>query len=193
MDSSQRAYEDWPDEELILWSARGDTRAFDAIVARHGAFALRVARRLISDHSLAQDVVQEAMIRAWTRSKHFNAERARLTTWLYRIVVNLCIDYRRRARSEPTAIGFDPIDPTAQVSEEIEAAELRLALEQALHELPGRQRAAMMLVYGEGLSGAEAAQVLGVSAKAVERLLARARAVIRERLADPAEGRTGSR
>jgi len=193
MDSLQRAYEDRPDDELIVGAARGDTRAFDAIVARHGAFALRVARRLLSDHSLAQDVVQEAMIRAWTRSKHFNARRARLTTWLYRIVVNLCIDYRRRARSEPTPVGFDPMDPTAQVSEEIEAAELRLALERALDELPRRQRAAMTLVYAEGLSGAEAGRVLGVSAKAVERLLARARALIRERLADPAEGSMGSR
>ncbi len=183
MDILQRAYEDSPDEELMVWSASGDTRAFDAIVVRHGPFALRVAMRLVADRSLAQDIVQEAMFRAWTQSKHFDARRARLTTWLYRIVMNLCIDHRRRVRMKPTAEGFDLVDPTPGVSEAMESDERQIALAQALESLPGRQRAAMTLVYDEGLSGAEAAEILGITVKAVERLLARARALLRERLA----------
>lgn len=177
-----RAYADSPDEELMVWSASGDTKAFDEIVARHGPFALRVATRFMTDQSLAQDVAQEAMIRAWTQSRQFHAGRARFTTWLYRIVINLCIDQRRRAQPEPTPEGFDPIDPAAGLSEQMEAKELQIALAQALDELPPRQRAAMTLVYDEGLSGDQAGRVLGVSAKAVERLLARARALMRERL-----------
>jgi RNA polymerase sigma-70 factor (ECF subfamily) len=192
MDTLQRAYEDSPDDELMIWSASGDTRAFDAIVARHGPFALRVARRLITDQSLAQDVVQEAMIRAWTQSRYFNAGRARFTTWLYRIVMNLCIDHRRRLRPAPTLEGFDAIDPAAGASDEMEAAELQIALAQALDELPGRQRVAMTLVYDECLSGAEAARILGVSVKAVERLLARARAQLRERLTSDFDEEQGS-
>jgi RNA polymerase sigma-70 factor, ECF subfamily len=166
----------------MSWSAGGDTKAFDAIVERHGPFALRVARRLVADRSLAEDVVQEAMIRAWTQSRQFNAGRARFTTWLYRIVMNLCIDHRRRKRPQPISEGFDPIDPTAEVSDVIEADDMQITLARALDVLPGKQRAAMTLVYDEGLSGAEAARILGLSAKAVERLLARARALIRARL-----------
>jgi RNA polymerase sigma-70 factor, ECF subfamily len=178
-----RAYEDSPDEELMFWSASGDTKAFDEIVTRHGPFALRVAKRLIADPALADDVVQEAMVRAWTRAKQYNAGRGRFTTWLYRIVMNLCIDHRRSVRPYPIPEGFDPIDPAAAASDQLDENRRQIALASALKELPGRQLAAMTLVYDEGLSGAEAADVLGVSAKAIERLLSRARASLRARLA----------
>lgn len=177
-----RAYESAPDEDLISWSAKGDRRAFDVIVCRHGRFALRVAMRLIPHAPTAEDVVQEAMVRAWTQAGHFDARRARFTTWLYRIVVNLCIDHRRRVQPDPMPEGFDIPDPAASAEEQIEAAERQRTLIQAMQALPERQRAAMTLVYDEGLSGAEAGRVLGLSAKAIERLLARARLALRNRL-----------
>ncbi|MGB6308683.1 MAG: sigma-70 family RNA polymerase sigma factor [Steroidobacteraceae bacterium] len=176
---------DWTglsDAELLSRSAGGDRRAFDQIVVRHGQFALRVAARLIVDASAAQDLVQEAMLRAWDRAGQFDARRARFTTWLYRIVVNLCIDHGRRPRPEPMPENFEPVDPAMSANEAIEAQERRIALAQALEGLPTRQRAALMLVYEEGMSGVEAAHIMGLSAKAVERLLARARAHLRERL-----------
>jgi RNA polymerase sigma-70 factor (ECF subfamily) len=158
------------------WSTGGDTRAFDSIVVRHGPFLLRVARRLVRDGSFAQDVVQEALVRAWCQASRFDARRARLRTWLYRIVVNLCIDYKRRPQSEPLLENYEPIDPAPSANDQLEAVERQTALAAAIKALPLRQRAALTLVYDEGLSGAEAAEVLRVSAKAVERLLARARA-----------------
>jgi RNA polymerase sigma-70 factor (ECF subfamily) len=82
----------------------------------------------------------------------------------------------------PLPEGFDPADPSANAVEAMEVDERSAALARALDELPSRQRAALTLVYDEGLSGAEAAHVIGVSAKAVERLLARARARLRELL-----------
>jgi len=178
-----RAYADASDGELMSWSAAGDRRAFDEIVTRHGPFALRVARRLIADAVVAEDMVQEAMVRAWSQARHFDPARARFTTWLYRIVVNLCIDYRRRAQPVQMPEDFDAIDSAVSADEMMETNETRAALARALRELPARQRAAMTLVYDEGMSGAEAARVLGLSAKAVERLLARARSYLRERLA----------
>lgn len=177
-----RAYRDAADPELISWSAGGDRQAFDEIVARHGPFALRVAARLIPDRSVAEDVVQEAMVRAWAQASHFDPRRARFTTWLYRIVANLCIDHRRRRQPEPMPEHFDPIDPTADAEAMMESDEHAVTLAKAIADLPVRQRAAMTLVYDEGMSGAEAARVLGLSAKAVERLLARARAYLRARL-----------
>lgn len=170
------------DSELICWSAGGDRGAFDEIVTRHGTFALRLAARLIPDRSAAEDVVQEAMVRAWTQAARFDPQRAHFTTWLYRIVTNLCIDHRRRRRPEPMPEDFEPADPAAGAQDMLEVDERDLAVARALADLPGRQRAAMALVYDEGLSGAEAARVLGLSAKAVERLLARARASLRDRL-----------
>jgi RNA polymerase sigma-70 factor, ECF subfamily len=180
--NSLRRYAAAPDAELISWSAHGDRRAFDEIVTRHGPFALRVALRLVPDASLAEELVQEAMVRAWSQARHFDPRRARFTTWLYRILVNRSIDYRRRPLPEPLPEDFDPVDPAAGADERMALDERHAALARALRDLPARQRAAMTLVYDEGLSSAEAARVLGLSAKAVERLLARARAFLRERL-----------
>jgi RNA polymerase sigma-70 factor (ECF subfamily) len=77
---------------------------------------------------------------------------------------------------------FDPVDPAAGPDDVMAADQRYAALARALEDLPVRQRAALTLVYDEGMSGAEAARVLGLSAKAVERLLARARAHLRQRL-----------
>jgi RNA polymerase sigma-70 factor (ECF subfamily) len=94
--------------------------------------------------------------------------------------VNLCIDQRRRVRPESMPENFDPVDPAAGAAEMMEVLERDATLAKELSKLPVRQRAAMTLVYDEGLSGAEAGRVMGLSAKAVERLLARARAYLRE-------------
>lgn len=168
--------------DLLARSARGDRRAFDEIVARYGPVALRVAARMAPDRQSAEDIAQEAMVRIWRRADEFDPRRARFTTWLYRIVVNLCIDLRRKPRPVALPEDFDPVDPSAGAAEDVELDERRAALVRAIDALPSGQRAALMLVYDEGLSGAEAAQVLGVTAKAVERLLARARARLRELL-----------
>ena len=177
-----RDYAAADDARLLAWSADGDRRAFDVVVVRHGAYALRVATRILRDPAAAEDVVQEAFVRAWSQAHRFDPKRARLTTWLYRIVANLCIDQRRRARPEQLPDALDPVDPAAGACELLEASERNDALTRALTALPERQRAAMTLVYDEGLSGAEAAKVLELTPKAVERLLARARAFLRQRL-----------
>lgn len=186
---NQRSYGDASDPELLHWSAAGDRRAFGEVVTRHGPFAMRVAARLVADRYAAEDLVQEAMVRAWSQAAHFDPRRARFATWLYRIVVNLCIDHRRRIQPEPLPDNFDPVDMALPADEAMAAAQRRAAVARALRDLPVRQRAAMTLVYDEGLSGAEAAQILGVSTKAVERLLARARSTLRDRLLPPGMGR----
>jgi RNA polymerase sigma-70 factor (ECF subfamily) len=177
-----RCYQDAPDGDLLAWSAGGDKRAFDAIVTRHGPFALRVAARLVPDRCLAEDLAQEAFVRAWAQAGRFDPRRAQFTTWLYRIVTNLCIDQSRRMRLTSLPERFDAIDPSIGAEEMMEIDERQLVLVMALEALPARQRAAMTLVYDEGLSGAQAARILGLTPKAVERLLARARAHLRERL-----------
>ena len=170
------------DEHLVARSAGGDRTAFDELVVRHGPYALRVAARLLRDTALAEDVAQEAFVRCWSQIHRFDSRQARFTTWLYRIVVNLCIDNKRRREPEPLPADFDVMDAGATAEEMMESNERVTALAQALKDLPVRQRAALTLIYDEGLSGAEAARVLGSSVKAVERLLARARSYLRARL-----------
>jgi RNA polymerase sigma-70 factor (ECF subfamily) len=180
------------DAELLARSARGDRRAFDEMVTRYGPVALRVAARMAPDRQSAEDIAQEAMVRVWRRASEFDARRARFSTWLYRIVVNLCIDLRRTRQPVALPEALDPVDPSASAAETIEVDERRAALARAIEGLPSRQRAALTLVYDEGLSGAEAARVLGISAKAVERLLARARARLRELLATDRQQEVGA-
>jgi len=183
--NTPRPYGGASDADLVAWSAGGDRRAFDAIVVRHGPFALRVAMRLLQDAATAEDVVQDALVRAWSQARTFDPQRARFTTWLYRIVVNRCIDQRRRVQPPPIPDDFDAVDPAMGPEVVVERNQRHAAMAAALRALPARQRAAVTLVYDEGLSGAEAARILGLSAKAVERLLARARAALRERLQEP--------
>jgi RNA polymerase sigma-70 factor (ECF subfamily) len=173
------------DEHLVARSAAGDRTAFDELVVRHGPYALRVAARLLRDTALAEDVAQEAFVRCWSQIHRFDSRQARFTTWLYRIVVNLCIDNKRRREPEPLPADFDVMDAGATAEEMMESNERATVLAQALKDLPLRQRAALTLIYDEGLSGAEAARVLGSSVKAVERLLARARSYLRARLTSP--------
>jgi len=175
-------YTETTDADLLAMSAEGDRRAFDEIVSRHAAFALRVALRIVANPAVAEELVQEAMVKAWSQSRHFDPRRARFSTWLYKIVVNLCLDYRRRKHAVPMPDGFDPVDPGPAADRMLEIGERDAAIDKAMQELPARQRAAMALVYAEGMSGSEAAVILGLSAKAVERLLARARAYVRESL-----------
>ena len=170
------------DEHLVARSAGGDRTAFDELVVRYGPYALRVAARLLRDTALAEDVAQEAFVRCWSQIHRFESRQARFTTWLYRIVVNLCIDNKRRREPEPLPADFDVVDAGATAEEMMESNERATILAQALKDLPLRQRAALTLIYDEGLSGAEAARVLGSSVKAVERLLARARSYLRARL-----------
>lgn len=184
-----RPYNKATDDKLLFWSAQGDRRAFDEIVVRHGPFVLSVARRMIPNSRDAEDIAQDAMVKVWEHAGRFNAKRAQLRTWLYQIVVNLCIDRRRRKEPESLPDNFDAIDPGAAADEILTSTERDAALAAAIRALPASQQAAMILVYEEGVSGAEAGRILGLSAKAIERLLARARTTLRERLLEERDKR----
>lgn len=173
-----REYAGADDEALAAWAGAGDRQAFDAVVVRHGTFVLRVAARLLRQVPAAEDAAQEAFLRAWAGIGRFDPGRAKLTTWLYRIVTNVCLDQLRRHQPEPLPGGFDPADPAEGAEALLDADRRATALGQTL--------AALALVYDEGLSGTQAAAALGVSVKALERLLARGRDCLRKQLDEPA-------
>ena len=171
------------DEILMAWAAGGDRLAFDEIVGRHLARVHAIARRILDDSGQAEDVAQEAFLRAWQQAARFDAERGELGAWLNRIVTNLAIDALRRRR--PGA----PIEAAMELPAPGEGPEADLALAQrdtrlaaAMAELPGKQRAAIALVYDQGLPGTEAAELLAISTRALEGLLRRARHLLSARL-----------
>jgi len=166
------------DPELLSRSADGDRLAFDQLAGRYVLRLRRAALRVLDDPSAAEDVAQEALLRAWTRAASYRPEQASVGTWLHRIAVNAAIDRVRAAR------------PSVELSEALPdagpGAELALAgrqrqqvLAEAIAALPERQRTAITLTYGQGWSGARAAQALSVSARALEGLLHRSRKALR--------------
>ena len=166
------------DHDLMARAARGDQRAFRILAERHAGAALRLARRILGSEALAEDVVQEALLRVWTHAPRWRPEAA-FRTWLYRIVVNLALNAKRR--TPPL-----PIDAAAHVAARDSAADDRLLRDErdrklaaAIETLPPRQRAAIVLTYQEGLSNAEAADVLDTSVSSVETLLVRATRTLR--------------
>ncbi|MBS4076544.1 sigma-70 family RNA polymerase sigma factor [Ameyamaea chiangmaiensis] len=178
----RQSYLDAPDGDLLMWAAEGDTAAFEQVVRRHGRAMLRVARRLAPERAVAEDLVQETFMRAWKNARQFDGSRGAVVTWLYRIVTNLCIDARRRRT--PDMVTEDPgiASPLPLSDEIIERTDEIVALSNALTTLPAHYAAVFTLVYDEGLTGVQAADILGLSVKAVERRLFRARALLRTSL-----------
>jgi RNA polymerase sigma-70 factor (ECF subfamily) len=169
------------DEELMRRVAAGDEPAFRLLARRSVPPAIGFARRILANAADAEDVVQEAMLRVWITAPRWRPE-ALFRTWLYRVVVNLCLNRKRRASFASLAAAGDPADPRPGAAAELERAERDRAIADAIARLPERQRAAIVLTYREGLSNIDTAAVLGTSVSAVETLLVRAKQSLRRQL-----------
>lgn len=171
---------DEPDHDLMARVARGDQQAFRILVHRHAALAHRLARRIVGNDAAAEDIVQDALLRVWVNAARWRPEAA-FRTWLYRVVVNHCLNARRRAADLPLSAAGDPAGPD-DAAATLERGERDRALAAAVDALPARQRAAVVLTYQEGLSNTEAAAVLDASVSGLEALLVRARRTLRAAL-----------
>ena len=170
------------DEELMLRIAKGDERAFRALVPRYAARAIGLARRTTGSDADAEEIVQEAFLRVWVSAPRWRPQAA-FRTWFYRIVFNLALNRRRRAPFLPLAEAGDPPDPAAGAGERMERDESDRAVAAAIATLPERQRAAIVLTYDGELTNVEVASVLGTSVSSIESLLVRAKRTLREKLA----------
>jgi RNA polymerase sigma-70 factor (ECF subfamily) len=176
------------DEELMARVASGDQPAFRRLMALHMGRAIRVAETVVRHAGEADDIAQEAFIRIWRSAGSFDPGRARFTTWMHRIVVNLAIDWRRRAGGEAVEITDDiPLDEVGALDALI-AAEQQRALQVALTQLPERQRVAIALFHFEGISGRASAEALNLSESAFDSLLTRARNTLRHRVREVLRG-----
>lgn len=166
------------DPEVDRWLAgrvvAGDADAYAELLRRHRDRIYRIALRMLGNAADADDVAQEVAIQLWTALSSFGG-RAAFTTWLYRVVVNRCLNHRRGTRAEEALTeAHHPVEPGPErrvlAGQELEAGMA------ALSGLPDEQRMVVVLVQLEGLSYAEVAGALNTSEATVRGRLARARA-----------------
>lgn len=169
------------DEQLMLSARDGDLDAFEQIVLRHQAEAWRVAYRFTGDAAEAEDLAQDAFLKILNAAGRYKPT-ATFRTYFYRVLTRLCIDHRRKKRPVLANPFPNMPDTTPCPSARADQAERDAMIQAALNSLPADYRMAVVLRYFEGLSGAEMAEAMGRSVKAVERLLARAKAALEPQL-----------
>jgi RNA polymerase sigma-70 factor, ECF subfamily len=169
------------DAELMRRLARGDMNALAVLVKRHQDVARRVANWFTGRWDVADDMAQDAFLRLYRGAASYKPTAA-FSTWLYRIVVNLCLDHAKRPR-----LAALPDEPTCALTgaapdEALRRQECRDAVRREIAALPERQRIALVLHRFERLDHAQIAQSTGWSESAIESLLVRAYAQLRQRL-----------
>lgn len=174
------------DAELMERAARGDDSAFRQLFDNHYPRAVNIAYRSLGDIDLAEDVAMDAFAKIY-ESKQSYKPQAKFSTYLYRVVVNGCLNVAKRRRTvkqesldESTVGASADLDPEVQ----LERAETSRRVQDAVLSLPANQRMALVLTQYEQMSYAAAAEVMRVSVKALESLLHRAKRNLRKSLGD---------
>ena len=181
------------DEELVALAQKGDRRAFDELIERHKQKAYHIAFGFSRDREEAKDLSQEAFLKAFTYLKNFDG-RSTFYTWFYRIVVNVCLDYKRRTKRtsagefdenienqmEPSHNPAQPLAPEQHVL----AGQLSRKVDAALQTLPAKQRTAFILKNHQGLSIREIAETMETAEGTVKVHLHRAVTTLRQSLAE---------
>ena len=170
------------DEELLALYANGDRRAAKLLTERLAPTVLRLATNLLSDKGEAEDVTQETFLRLWKIAPDWQRGRAKVSTWLWKVATNLCVDRHRKKK----AASLQDIDERADSRPSGEARlidhDRANALKSELLKLPIRQRTAIALRHLEGASNPEIAEAMSISIEAVESLLARGMRTLRRNL-----------
>lgn len=178
------------DPALLARYAKGDNAAARELARRLLPRLMGVAQLMLSDVAEAEDVVQETMLRLWKIAPDWQEGEAQVSTWAYRVAMNLCTDRLRKRRfvsDTPLDAMPDPADASQDVEDRMQDDARARALHHAIADLPERQRAAMVLRHFEGLSNPEIAAIMDIGVEAVESLTSRGRRTLKQALADRRE------
>jgi RNA polymerase sigma-70 factor (ECF subfamily) len=186
----QLGHDPLSDEEIVHRVLAGDTGIFELLIRRHDQRVYRLARGIVRNEADAEDIVQETYLRAFQHLSQFEG-RAKFSTWLLRIAIHEALArYRDNARfedldeiAESDAAHADPRSSPEQLAAR---GEIREVVHRAIDELPPTLRTVLMLREIEGMSTAEAAEVLDISEENLKVRLHRAKAILREKLIDRA-------
>jgi RNA polymerase sigma-70 factor (ECF subfamily) len=170
------------DIELMRRVADGDQHAFSTLLDRHSKMVLNLAYRIVLSRDDAEDLCQEVFERLWTQAPAWRDD-AKLTTWLYRVASNLALNYHQRVQQrhvlDDGLVEFivDSAAPEESVGDDDNAEVF-----DALQSLPDNQRTVMAFRFYQDVSVKDIAVIMGLSAKAVESLISRAKQQLRTRL-----------
>ena len=172
------------EQQLIREARAGNHRAFQGLVERHMKQTYNVAFGFVGDHDSAEDITQEVFVKVHSKLSSFRGE-AEFSTWLYRITLNLSLNYlkQRKRKTERTVELMEGALGNADSHDNhAENIEQRAHIEQALHELPTLQRAAVILRHLDGLSTRQVSQILKCSEGTVKTHLFRGLKKMRSKL-----------
>jgi RNA polymerase sigma factor (sigma-70 family) len=181
-----RAYRTLQDSQLVALVAEKDAGALEALYDRYGKVSYSLARRIVADETLAQDVVQEVFLSIWRDAGRFDAARGTVSTYLLAMTHHRAVDVvrreenLRRRRTTDEALEFEP-DPKPGV----EAAERRDQVRAALADLPQAQREALALAYFGGYTQREVASLVGVPLGTVKTRMAAGMRKLKDALHEP--------
>lgn len=177
---------DDPLATLVERCRRGDMEAFERVVAETQSGVYNLAYSLLGNHEEAQDATQEVYVRVWRALPGFRGE-ARLTTWLYRIAVNSCLNRRRRLKGRMAEVEDDGIlerleSPEADPADVAIQSDRNRALWAAVRRLPAKYQVVIHLFYRQQLTYDEMAEVLAMPLGTIKAQLSRARHALAEML-----------
>jgi len=171
--------QDQDDAVLAARAAGGDTSAFEALVSRYERVLFRVAHRMLGDYADAADATQTAFVKAYQKLGSFDP-RFRFYSWIYRILLNECLNARRDARAlEPIRVD---LAGTGSPHDDVEARERRQLVQRALMKLPPEYRQVIVLRHFGELSYEDIAEIVDIPAKTVKSRLYTARQRLTELL-----------
>ncbi|MBZ0114541.1 MAG: sigma-70 family RNA polymerase sigma factor [Thermoanaerobaculia bacterium] len=182
VDAAEPLVEADPDWTLVQRVADGDEEAFAQLVDRHERRILSVCHRMLGDEDLARDASQEVFLKLFRHAGRFEP-KAKVSTWLYRIAVNHCLNRLRRRKivrwlslegSQEDSLAPQAVDEAADPEREAIGRQQWLTTRQAIDALPANQKSVLILAKFEGLSYREISEVLEISFGAVESRLVRA-------------------
>ena len=173
MTAQHGIWNDAPDAALLVAYANGDLSAAQVLTGRLLPRVLAQATRMLSDQPEAADVAQDALMRLWKIAPDWRQDEAQVSTWLYRVVANLCTDRLRKRRGVPLDQIAEPADPQRGVEVQMQDTARLRALSDALAQLPDRQAQAVSLRHLEGMGNPEIAEIMDISVRSVESLTAR--------------------
>ncbi len=173
-----------PDADLIERTARGDEQAFEQLVMKYEHAVFNTIYRYIGNYDDVEDIAQDVFLRVWRHAGKFKG-KSKFSTWLYRITANRCLTYRSKHKQPPVSLDNmvekGTIPDSLKTQTDILQRERVQIIQQALDELPERQRMALVLSQYDGLIYKEIASIMEVSVSAVESLIFRGRTALRKR------------
>jgi RNA polymerase sigma-70 factor, ECF subfamily len=171
------------DADLLAAALRRDSKTFGLLIAKYHGLVYRVVWRMTNESNDAEDIAQEAFLKLWNNPAQVR-EAAALKAWLMRVAHNLAMDWFRRSPPRAAALLDDVSDTRPSAEDRMGHDWVSMRVNQALSQLPERQKLALTLAHFEQMPQAEAAAVMELSTDAFESLLARARRALKLLLTD---------